>query len=71
MTPRKQDADIIVEIRGGTAVAMYSGDSSARVILVDWDEFTDGGRPGILYPVQATSEMPSDTRDLVQRALQS
>jgi len=66
-----QGTDIVVEIRGGTAVAMYTDDPNARLILVDWDEFNEGGRPGVLYPVQATSEMPSDTRDMVRHALQA
>jgi hypothetical protein len=60
-------ADIVVETRGGTVVGVYSN-SSARVILVDWDEFHDDGRAGVLYPVDPMSKMPSDTSDLVRRA---
>lgn len=62
-------ADVVVEIRGGTAVAMYSSGRRARVVLVDWDEFADNGRPGIFFPIDSISQMPADTRDLVRRAV--
>jgi hypothetical protein len=61
-------SDIVVETRGGTVVAIYADISNARIILVDWDEFHDNGRPGIVYATDSMSRMPSDTRDLVQRA---
>ena len=60
------DVDIVVETRGGTIVGIYSA-SSPRVVLVDWDEFQDEGRPGIVYEVDSIAEMPPDTAELVRK----
>jgi hypothetical protein len=67
----KCDVDVIVECRGGETVAIYSDNAAIRVVLVDWDEYHDEGRPGILYPVDRISEMPTDTRGLIEGALKS
>lgn len=61
--------NVVVEIRGGTAVAMYADDPTARVILVDWDEFNADGRRGIVYPLESLSDMPPDTRAIVEGPL--
>jgi hypothetical protein len=67
---KRQDAvDVVVETSGGTVVALYSSDPKARVILVDWDEFEDEGRPGVFFPLDSMSQMPADTRRLVNLGL--
>ncbi len=60
--------EIVVESRGGSIVAVYSSDPNARIVVVDWDEFDDSGRPGFLYPIDPMSQMPRDTQDMVGRA---
>lgn len=67
----KSDIYVIVEARGGTIVAMYCDDPRVRVLLVDWDEYHDEGRPGIRFPLDRVSEMPDDTSELIKPALQS
>jgi len=65
---RRTPPAIVVETRGGTVVGIYSDAPDAQIILVDWDEFHEDGRPGIVYPIDPLSRMPPDTRDLVGRA---
>jgi hypothetical protein len=60
---------IIVETRGGTVVGIYSDRKDVRVILVDWDEFKDDGRPGVDYALDPLAAMPPDTAELVARAI--
>jgi hypothetical protein len=60
---------IVVEARGGTVVAIYGNKKAARVVLVDWDEFQNEGRPGVDYALDQLSTMPADTRSLVDRAV--
>jgi hypothetical protein len=68
--PIKHDKPlIIVEARGGAVVAIYGSKDVARIVLVDWDEFQDEGRPGVDYSLDELSAMPTDTRSLVERAL--
>jgi hypothetical protein len=62
---------IVVETRGGTVVAIYGNDHTANVVLVDWDEFHDDGRPGVLWDLEPHSAMPADTRKLVEQRLAS
>jgi len=57
----KSKPTIVVETRGGTVVAMYGNKRVANVVLVDWDEFHDEGRPGILFGLDALTKMPADT----------
>jgi hypothetical protein len=66
---RKARAEIVVETRGGTVVAMYCADPLARVMLVHWDEFEDCERPAVFFPIDAMSQMPSDTERLVKLGL--
>jgi hypothetical protein len=67
---RKARAEIVVETRGGTVVAIYSADPTARVMLVDWDEFEDCERPAVFFPIDAMSQMPTDTERLVKLGME-
>jgi hypothetical protein len=69
MSVLKNKPTIVIETRGGTVVAMYGNKRVANVVLVDWDEFYDQGRPGILFGLDSLSKMPGDTRSLVKRGL--
>ncbi len=69
MKKSKTKPTIVVEARGGTVVAMYGSDRAVNVVLVDWDEFHDQGRPGVLFGLDPLSKLPADTRALVERGL--
>ena len=64
----QKPVEIVVETRGGAVVEIYCRHPGARVILVDWDEYRDAARPGTVYPVASMSDLPSDTRKLVEAA---
>jgi len=61
--------EVVVETRGGVVVAIYSRTSNAQIVLLDWDEFEEDGRPGVYYPIDPISKMPLDTRRLVEAAI--
>lgn len=69
MKQSRRKPTIVVETRGGTVVAVYGSKRSTNVVLVDWDEFYDQGRPGIPYTLDSPSEMPADTRSLVDQGV--
>jgi hypothetical protein len=60
---------VVVEVRGGTVVAIYGAKYAAKVVLVDWDEHFDNGRPGIEFDLDPISRLPPDTRALVEEHL--
>jgi hypothetical protein len=63
-----KNTDILIEVRGGVVVAVYSNDPRSRVFLLDWDDqgdnilrdAVDAGR----YPVDRFDAMPTDTARL-------
>lgn len=69
MNKSKSKPTIVVVTRGGTVVAIYGRKHAANVVLVDWDEFHDEGRPGVPYDLDPLSKMPADTRTLVEQGL--
>ncbi len=60
---------VVIEIRGGTFVGLYSSDPNIEAYLVDWDEIEED-------PLNAASRsepdplaaMPRDTRAMVAKA---
>lgn len=60
--------EIVVETRGGTIVGIYCDDRDLRVIVVNWHEYHDEGRAGIVYNADPASSIPEDTRRLVDAA---
>lgn len=40
--------DIILEIRGGTLVAVYAKPPEPRIALIDWDNVLEGDDPGVI-----------------------
>jgi hypothetical protein len=60
--------EIVVETRGGTIVGIYCDDRDLRVIVVDWDEYHDQGRAGVVYDADRASSIPEDTKRLVNAA---
>jgi len=59
--------DIIVEVRGGVVVGVYTDVPDARVVLVDWDNIEAGDRAG-LYPADHLCEIPDETSAQIARA---
>lgn len=65
-------SDIIVEIRGGVLVAVYTDIPNARAVLVDWDEVEspeDLTVAGGIYPMDSVASMPDETELVYQSAL--
>jgi hypothetical protein len=63
---------ILIEVRGGVVVAVYSDDSQSRVLLLDWDERSDRfpyrRAEAAQYPVDKFDAMPADTAELALKA---
>ena len=56
--------DVIIEVRGGTVVEVYSDSDELRSIVVDWDDRLDDddSEPaGRVYPISSISKLPDDT----------
>jgi hypothetical protein len=63
--------DIVVEVRGGCLVAMYCDDPSVRFVVVEWDDLNElplAKRKASAWPSDPLAAMPSDTREVYQRA---
>lgn len=54
--------DIVVEVRGGVVVEIYSDLPNLRFVLVDWDNINAGDHPSCWGVPAALSAMPEDTR---------
>ena len=57
--------DIVIEIRGGCLVGVYSDNRDQRFILLDWDDLNESPKAVSnkgLFPTTLYSEMPDDTR---------
>jgi hypothetical protein len=55
-------ADIVVEVRGGMVVEIYSDLPELRCVLVDWDNIHAGDHPFCWGGPVPLSAMPEDTR---------
>ena len=64
--------NVLVEVRGGVVVAVYSSDCGERVYLLDWDEQGDrtprDNVDAVPYPVDSFGAMPADTAKVFVRA---
>jgi hypothetical protein len=54
--------DVVVEVRGGIVVEIYSDAPDLRLSLVDWDNIRDGDHPFCWGNPAPMSDMPEDTR---------
>jgi len=64
--------DIVVEVRGGVVVEVYTSVRGARVLIVDWDDLEGADQSEVAAAVHAhceISQLPADTRECYQRAL--
>ena len=60
--------DIIVEVRGGVVVEVYSKDASQRVAIVDWDniETIDQRERVVVESCASYESLPTETRRISQ-----
>ncbi|MGD1278373.1 MAG: hypothetical protein ABR964_14265 [Tepidisphaeraceae bacterium] len=59
--------DVVIEVRGGVLVEVYSARRDLRIILVDWDEINDGASGVGDFGRVPLRGMPSDTAQLFHR----
>jgi len=60
--------DIVIEVRGGVVVEVYSRNPGSRVLIVDWDSF-EVGDARICAGAQACASfetMPKKTRRIIE-----
>jgi hypothetical protein len=70
-----KNTNVLIEVRGGLVVAVYSNHPGSRVFLLDWDtqgdhiprDPVDAGR----YPVDSFAAMPADTAKLFLTAMEN
>ena len=62
-------SDVIVEVRGGVVVEVYSKSRRTRVVVIDWDNIEEGGvSAGTELRQCATCEMmPRETRQAMEQ----
>jgi len=60
--------DVVVESRGGVIVAIYTRNSNARVVVVDWDDISASCQYGVIFPLDDISGMPIDTATVANAA---
>lgn len=60
---------VIVEVRGGNVVEVYTGSSEARVMVIDWDNTRDGEAMTAAepWPCASLRNMPKETRRVIRR----
>ena len=58
------DNDVVIEIRGGCLVGIYSTNRDERFTLIDWDDVKDEDKSekGRAFPLIPLDSMPDDTR---------
>lgn len=56
--------NIIIEVRGGNVVEVYTDAHDLRVTLIDWDEAVDANfnKNNLRYMVKKISDLPFDTK---------
>jgi len=60
--------DIVIEVRGGVVVEVYSRNPGSRVLIIDWDDLeVNNARPCAGIQACASYEtMPEDTRQVIE-----
>ena len=59
--------EVVVEVRGGAVVAVYSDSPRDSAVILDWDNIEDGDSVGTL-PVDPIEAMPAPTRTAIRQA---
>lgn len=60
--------DLVIESRGGVIVSIYSRNSLANVIVVDWDEITDERKLALQYKTESLETLTNEMRSITQAA---
>ena len=66
----KLSDDIVIEVRGGCVVAVYTNNEATKVILIDWDNESvteNEFQKGCFLPKEIMNSMPEDTKLLYKR----
>ena len=59
---------VVVEIRGGTFVALYASDLNIEAHIVDWDNIAEESVPAdTRVQPQSIADMPTETQEIVDR----
>ncbi len=62
--------DVVVEVRGGCVVEVYSAIERLRVVLIDWDDILDTEpATGFIFAHARPRGMPHDTATQFQLAI--
>lgn len=61
--------DIVVEVRGGLVVEIYSDLPDVRLTLVDWDNIHEGDAPFCWGEAAPLHQMPDDTAARYREAI--
>lgn len=56
--------DLVIEIRGGVLVEIYTKRNNVSVAVVDWDNEPCGSPASFGHPIQMTN-LPIDTRRVI------
>jgi hypothetical protein len=65
-----QKARVVVEVSGGVVQAVYAAEGT-QVLVVDWDDISEGdGCPAVVSP-DAYRDMPESTKEMVKVAFQN
>ena len=59
--------DLVVEVRGGVVVGVYTP-GKKRVVIVDWDAINEGRASPVISRTNLQSAMPSDTRGVIENS---
>jgi len=60
---------VVVEIRGGTFVALYASGLDIEAHIVDWDDIAEESVPAdTRVQPQPIADMPAETKEIVDRA---
>jgi hypothetical protein len=60
---------IVVEVRGGTVVGVYSEQVNVRVVLIDWDEIEETGHiEGTRYSHIPLNQLPQKSLEVYRSA---
>ncbi len=55
--------DVVIELRGGVLVEVYTADLDIRITVIDWDRTNegDGSSAGFEWHPSGLAQMPADT----------
>ena len=65
-------SDLVIEVRGGVVVEVYSRTPKKHVTIIDWDNIEAVGSPkGVIYQCARYKSMPGETRHATESSIES